>query len=84
MRSFPTNVADWSGKKRRPVTVHFQICEVHFGPCEISRETQLQKRSQKSRKVYTFTTNYSVNSHAFVLETALAISLKNYLGGVIS
>ena len=33
-------------KKRRPITAHFQIWEVDFGPCEISCETL-----EKIRKV---------------------------------
>ena len=31
--------AEPKGKKRRPVTAHFQIWGVHFEPWEISRST---------------------------------------------
>ena len=72
--------ADLSGKKRRPITAEFQIWEVHFGPWEISRLTLwLQKRTQRSHerwRPYSFRTNCSVNSQAFVLVATLKISLK--------
>ena len=37
--SAPLTSAEPKGKKRRPVTAHFQIWEVHFRPGEISRLT---------------------------------------------
>ena len=47
----PLTSADSSGKKRRPITAHFKIWEVYFGPWEIScLDTQLQKRSKRSWK----------------------------------
>ena len=52
---------------------------MHFGPREISRLTQLQKRSETSQESwspYSFRTNYSVNSQRFVLEAALTFSMK--------
>ena len=39
----PLTSAESSGKKRRLISAHFQIWEVHFGPWEILRETRLQK-----------------------------------------
>ena len=58
----PQTSADLSGKKRRPITANFQIWEVHFGPCEMSRD------SKKDQKVssHTFKTNYSYElTHKF-------------------
>ena len=75
--------ADLSRKKRGPITADLQIWEVHFGPWEISRLTdlslELQKRSERSHerwRPYSFKTNYSVNSQACVLVANLRISLK--------
>ena len=47
----PLTSVDSSSKKRRPITAHFQLWVVHFGPWKISRETQLQNRSERSRKI---------------------------------
>ena len=69
--------ADLSRKKRRPITADFQIWKVHFGPWEISHSTLwLQKRLERSHerwRPYSFRTNYSVNSQAFVLVATLTI-----------
>ena len=51
-----------AGKIFIPITAHFQIWEVHFGPCEMSRD------SKKDQKVssHTFKTNYSYElTHKF-------------------
>ena len=62
------------------MTADFQIWDVHFGPWEILRLTLwLQKRSERSHerwRPYSFRTNYSVNSQAFILVATLRISLK--------
>ena len=42
--------AETRGKKRRPITAHFKIWEVHFGPWEISRETSEKIRTERSRE----------------------------------
>ena len=47
----PLTSVDSSSKKRRPITEHFQLWVVHFEPWKISRETQLQNRSERSRKI---------------------------------
>ena len=39
-QSFPTKSAETSNKKRRPITAHFKIWEVHFELKKIQRETQ--------------------------------------------
>lgn len=82
---------EMSSKRHRPnvaITARpFQIWEVHF-----SREkfhVRPQKRSESSHErwwpLYTFRTNYSlVNSHTFVLEVILTISLKKITSKVKS
>ena len=39
--------------------------------------SRIDQKDPERWRPYTFRTNYSINSHAFVLETALTISLKN-------
>ena len=80
----PQTSAASSGKKRRPITADFQF---HHGKCSLDLDEKFRARlsSKKDQKgiarwrPYSFRTNYSVNSHAFVLETALTISLKKLL-----
>ena len=71
-----------SGKKRRPITADFQI---RHGKCTLHLDEKFLERlsSKKDQKALArwrpYSLNYSVNSHAFVVETALTISLKKLL-----